>query len=42
MAELRYPTSERQFVMYEALRKVLQLTNHEHKIKYFIEQMKER
>ncbi len=44
MAELRYPTSERQFVMYEALRKGATVDElHElTKIKkYFIEQMKE-
>ena len=44
IAELRYPTSERQFVMYEALRKGATVDElHElTKIKkYFIEQMKE-
>ena len=44
IAELRYPTSERQFVMYEALRKgatVDELHDLTKIKKYFIEQMKE-
>ncbi len=44
MKELRYPTSERQFVMYEALRKgatVDELHDLTKIKKYFIEQMKE-
>ena len=44
LAQLRYPTSERQFVMYEALRKgatIDELHNITKIKKYFIEQMKE-